>query len=195
MGYTTDFEGHMELKQIEVKNTDGKGVNLNLTIEEVMTLVNGLAKTRRMCRDLSKISDENGMLNGVHYSEYGVEGEFYYNKDSECSGQDKDNSILDENKESKSQHGLWSHWTIGFYRAGMFLKEESYILEWDGGEKFYAYTEWLDYLNENIFKPNNIVMDGEIQWRGEDNEDMGKIISKDGVIKVYKAEINWKERD
>ena len=116
MGYTTDFEGYMELKQTEVKNIDGKGVNLNLTIDEVMTLVKGIAKTRRMGRDLSKISNEDGMLNGIHYSEYGVEGEFYYNPDCfnhEFFNEKEDKSTIQfSGKENKNQPGYWLQWII-----------------------------------------------------------------------------------
>ncbi len=62
-------------------------------------------------------------------------------------------------------------------------------LEWDGGEKFYYYKEWLSYINDNFLKPWGIVMDGVIKWRGEDMDDHGKIIAKEGVITFNK--LDW----
>jgi len=60
--------------------------------------------------------------------------------------------------------------------------EEGNELEWDGGEKFYYYEEWLNYINENLLKPWNVVMEGTVKWQGEEMDDRGKIEVKEGVI-------------
>jgi hypothetical protein len=61
-------------------------------------------------------------------------------------------------------------------------------IEWDGGEKFYNYTEWLVYLINKILKPNGYVLNGVVQWQGEEVGDVGEIFVEDN--KVFTQE--WK---
>lgn len=62
-------------------------------------------------------------------------------------------------------------------------------LEWDGGEKFYNYVEWLQYLIVRFFKPWGIELSGEIEYQGEEVGDVGKLVIEDGKVKQieYKA--------
>lgn len=62
------------------------------------------------------------------------------------------------------------------------INEAGDELEWDGGEKFYNYEEWLHYINNHLLKPWGIVMDGIVKWQGEEMDDRGKIEVKEGVI-------------
>jgi hypothetical protein len=59
-------------------------------------------------------------------------------------------------------------------------------IKWDGGEKFYAYVEWLNYLVTRFLRPWGYSLNGEVQWRGEDFNDLGTIIAKDGEITTVK---------
>jgi len=68
-------------------------------------------------------------------------------------------------------------------------------LEWDGGEKFYNYIEWLKWLIERYFKPWQISLNGEVLWQGEDREDMGKIIVKDNIVTIKHVRITYEEVD
>jgi hypothetical protein len=61
-------------------------------------------------------------------------------------------------------------------------------LEWDYGEKFYKYIEWLHYLNDKYFKPWNIKMNGEMHWEGEDPHDTGVITIEDNNITVVETD-------
>ena len=90
---------------------------------------------------------------------YGQQGEYYV-------GDTKDNSILDINTPSSTQPGLWCQWV---------LSKDGKELMWDGGEKFYNYVEWLEYMIKNFFEPWGIKLDGVIKWSGEDREDIGSI--------------------
>lgn len=57
-------------------------------------------------------------------------------------------------------------------------------IRWDGGEKFYEYTEWLDYLVAAIRHdfPGS-TFDGEIEYRGEEWDDVGTlVVSDDGMV-------------
>jgi len=67
--------------------------------------------------------------------------------------------------------------------------EDGWCLEWDGNEKFYAYVEWLKWLIEKFFTPKEIVLNGEIEWSGEEQGDIGKIIVKDNIVTTKEGKI------
>lgn len=67
--------------------------------------------------------------------------------------------------------------------------EDGWGLEWDGGEKFYSYVEWLKYLIENFFVPWGIKLNGEIEWEGEESGDLGKIIVTNNVVEVKEGRV------
>ena len=146
MGYTTDFKGNFEFSE---KPSD-----------KTLELLSGLNKTRRMARSIEG---------------YGIEGEFYYNKNTNDFGQEEDKNIINYNKPPKTQPGLWNNWKPS--ECGMFL-------EWDGGEKFYKYVEWIKYLIKNIIEPDNLKLNGTVQWRGEECEDYGTITIKDNQVSI-----------
>ena len=181
-----------------------------------MDYINRLSGTRRMKRDVNILMELYGGKFGYPNRRskdpvriYGLDGEYFAREDGQ-SGQSHDKSILDynvspgligygkdtdfnarwnENQKRKTdgigQPGLWCQWII--------VEEDGVqYLEWDGGEKFYDYVEWLKYLDKHFFKPWNIQLEGEIQWQGEEIGDIGKIIAKDGKIEIYEAEFKLK---
>ena len=162
MGYSTDFSGELELNPP--------------ASEELVTFVNKWKNTRRMKRDVSKLTDKTKGLKG----NFGVDGEFYIGKG--FAGQDQDESIIDYNQPPSTQPGLWCQWE---------LSEDGTTLEWDGGEKFYAYEEWLEYMITNFFEPNGIKLNGEIEWQGDDSSDMGIIKVVDNKVKIGVAKITY----
>jgi len=62
-------------------------------------------------------------------------------------------------------------------------------LEWNGGEKFYDYTEWLKWLMANYFTPRDIKCNGEMTWQGEEIGDIGKLTVKDNEVVETKLEV------
>lgn len=77
-------------------------------------------------------------------------------------------------KFSKTRHsddttlpGIWCDWTVTKDNRG---------IEWNGSEKFYEYTAWLKYLIKTYLKPWGYVLDGKVQFKGEDDDDHGYII-------------------
>ena len=122
-------------------------------------LLYGLATTRRMGR--KGLPKENG-----------VEGEFY------VDGSDNygiDDNIIDYNTPPKTQPGLWCQWLI---------QEDKQTIEWDGGEKFYHYVEWIKYFINSILKPQKYILNGQVTWQGEDIGDRGLIIIKNNKVTV-----------
>jgi hypothetical protein len=127
--------------------------------------LNKLATTRRMARNVDP--------------KYGVEGEFYVDgKDS--FGQGQEDNIIDYNRPPKTQPGLWCQW---------IPDEEGKEIGWDGGEKFYNYVEWIEYIIEKILKPKDYVLNGDVYWSGEETSDTGKIsIEKNNVTAIATGE-------
>jgi len=123
----------------------------------LVAYINNMANTRRMKRNLPPL--------------YGIEGEFFV-MGKGVMGQDNDPTVIDGNHPPFTQPGLWLQWIIS---------DDGTRLEWDEGEKFYAYVEWLAYLYKEILLPLGHTLSGHIKWRGEDFDDMGNV-DVDGPI-------------
>lgn len=197
MGYTTDFNGRFDIKG-------------TLTNEQ-MSYINQFSNTRRMKRDVNKLMElYKGKYGypgrtGTPEEIYGNDGEFFVGSEG-YRGQDSDSSIIDYNtppgqlgyqdrtlsfsdlygenerrtKEGLCQPGLWCQWVVS---------PDGFYLEWDGGEKFYSYIDWLKYLIKNFFQPWGVELSGEVTWQGEDSSDMGKIIVKGYDVTILHGEI------
>jgi len=195
MGYTTDFEGGFEFSRL-------------LTSDE-KNYITKFNNTRRMKRNVEKLYE---LFKGEHGNPflpkeetYGNDGEYFVGGNG-FAGQDKDDSIVDYNtppgqldflttnynerwtqndlrtREGKCQPGLWCQWTTD---------ENGTHLMWDGGEKFYNYVEWLKYLINHFFEKWGVKLNGEVYWKGEDGEDMGKIVVKDNWVIVKYARVTY----
>jgi len=162
MGYTTDFNGYLNLQYDSLE-----------TMEKVAQDINGIAHTRRMARDMSKADFHLDKK----IEDYGVEGEFYYKID-ESYNEEKDPTIINYNKPPKTQPSLWLQWII------TKKEKNKFILEWDQQEKFYEYIKWLKYIINNFFVPNDIKANGKIKWRGEEFEDTGTIYVSNNAIEI-----------
>lgn len=63
------------------------------------------------------------------------------------------------------------------------LTKDCQHIEWDGGEKFYEYVEWLQWIIDRILKPNGITLSGSVNYSGEDTKDNGVLVVQDGEVK------------
>ena len=88
------------------------------------------------------------------------------------------NNFSDERHEGSKYPGIWCQWIIA----------DDNKLKWNGGEKFYNYVEWLRYLIDNFFEKWDIKLNGTIKWRGEDMNDIGKIVVEDNKVTVIESE-------
>ena len=167
MGYTTTFSG----KFVIDRPVD----------EETYDLLNGLASTRRMKRDIRKLGRRVyvGKVKRVTKEivaqwtkEFGEQGEFWVG-DTNNSGQNNADDIIDYSKPPDSQPSLWCQWNI---------EADKQTIEWGGGEKFYKYTEWIEYLIEKVLAPRGYKLNGVVTWQGEDDEDAGQIEIVDNVV-------------
>lgn len=55
-------------------------------------------------------------------------------------------------------------------------------LHWNGGEKFYEYVEWANYLIEKLFKPAGVSMTGNVKYSGEATDDCGVLVIENGIV-------------
>lgn len=181
MGYTTDFEGYFEFNKPVTK--------------ELREYINLFNHTRRMKRNPAVIKDiDANWKKHCFHGELGKEGAYYTQADCmpakylkygaktdemihEDFGQLHDISILDYNCPPADQPGLWCQWCID----DVCGKE---VLIWDGGEKFYYYDVWLKYLIKNFFEPEGYVLNGTVEWQGEDQDDFGTLIVENNKVTI-----------
>jgi len=165
MGYHTDFHGEF---------TIDKPVD-----EDTYKLLDGLNKTRRMKRSVTKLAKRLKITPQKCKKLYGTDCEFWVRDDKDC-GQTQTEDIVDYNKPPESQPGLWNHWAID---------EDKQTILWDEGEKFYEYIEWIKYLIDKILAPRGYVVKGIVSWSGEEDEDMGEIHVENNIVLVKHATI------
>jgi len=134
---------------------------LSPKMEQYLKLFN---ETRRMERNTDEV--------------FGVDGEFFVFGGGSF-GQDHEENIVNFNEPPSTQPSLWNQWTPTDDRMG---------IEWDCGEKFYNYTEWLVYLIHKILAPNGYVLNGVVTWQGEDTGDVGEIFVENNRVFIQE----WK---
>ena len=161
MGYTTDFFGRFDFDKPVSK--------------EFAEYINRFSNTRRMMRDPDKLKTVY-----PNWKEFCFNGELgkdceYFVHDDGFNGQKNDESIIDYNRPPETQPGLWCHWII---------TDDLQHLEWNGGEKFYEYDKWLEYLIDNFIKPSGYILNGSVDWQGEDEEDSGTLFLTNNELLV-----------
>ena len=186
MGYTTDFTGSFTVTPA-VSN-------------EFMDYINKFSGTRRMKRDPEVIKEMDPEWDKHTFNHtLGIDGGYYTPPDvideswladndrnarmrkaygssiKNHFGQEEDKSILEYNYPPYEQPGLWCQW----------IMTDKNTLEWDGGEKFYNYVEWLDYLIRHFFAPSGYTISGTVTWIGEIGDDFGKIDVNNNTISIH----------
>lgn len=153
MGYTTEFFGRFHLDK-------------PLSKDQAAYLVQ-FSNIRHMSRKTEALFDANDLVREAVGLPIGTEGE-YFVSDDECIG------VSDYNKNPSTQPGLWCQWCP---------TDDGEGIEWNGAEKFYDYTEWLEYIINHFLKVWGYTLNGDVEWRGETSDDLGKIYVKDNVVK------------
>lgn len=164
MGYTTWFEGEL---------TPNKPFK-----KEFVNYINAFSKKRHEPRDVEiiKHSDPDWAkhcLDG-NLGPYGM----YY-----VGGFDEE--IIDRSAAKG--------YTCPGYRCDWHINEKTGVVEWNGAEKFYEYTDWLIFLIENFFEPAGYILNGEFIWIGEDSEDRGKISVVNNKVSEFLGEIVYED--
>lgn len=160
MGYSTDFTGSFELDK-------------PLT-DEHREYLEKFNYTRRMARDAAKAELLPDPVRQAVGLPIGTQGGYFVGAEG-TAGQHSEASILDYNNPPQGQPGLWCQWVPS---------EDGEEIMWDEGEKFYDYVSWLEYIIEHFLAPWGYVLNGEVEWSGEDREDIGLLVVVDNVVTV-----------
>jgi hypothetical protein len=131
-------------------------------------------ETRRMRRDEKKARKRPDPVREAAGLQIGPEGAYFVGG-SGFHGQERDDSVLDYNTPPRGQPELWCGWVPD---------EEGTAIIWDGGEKFYSYIKWLEYLLRHFLRPWGYVLDGTLTWQGEEEMDRGRIIVVENAVTV-----------
>lgn len=169
MGYSTDFSGQFNITP-PLK-------------EEHKEYLFAFAETRRMKRDADKASILPDLIRDAAGLPIGDEGGYFVGADG-LNYQSENESVLDRNKPPINQPGLWCDWVPN---------EDGTAIEWDGGEKFYDYIKWIEYLITHFLSPWGYKVNGLVEWFGEDRDDTGEIEIKDNVVSSKSNELLWEE--
>lgn len=169
MGYTTDFTGSFSLNK-----------PLSAEHNHYLTL---FGQTRRMKRNQSRASKLPDLVRNGAKLPIGNEGAYFVGGAGDY-GQDADDSVVDFNTPPLGQPSLWNQWVPS---------EDGKSIMWNGGEKFYEYTHWIVYITEHFLKPWGYVLNGDVEWIGEDSDDRGMLSIKDNVLKIKRATIVWQD--
>jgi uncharacterized protein (TIGR02996 family) len=130
--------------------------------------------TRRMKRDAALLEGVADPVREAVGVPVGVEGAWFVGSD-EYFGPGAHPSILDPNRPPKGQPGLYCQWVPS---------EDGTAIEWDGVEKFYDYVPWLRYVLQHFLIPWGYVVNGRMEWQGEDPSDEGTIHVRENQIEV-----------
>ena len=161
MGYTSEFTGSIAIQP-----------PLN---EQEVAYLKRFAETRRMERD-----------RGPYYCGTGY------------AGQDVEPDVTNPNRPCPDQPGTWCHWEPS---------PDGRELAWNGSEKFYYAPKWMAYLIGTFLAPEarlaaelaertpgryyapefghftfDHVLNGVIDARGEEEEDVWQLVVTDGVV-------------
>jgi hypothetical protein len=162
MGYTTEFRGAFELdKPLKPEHAE---------------YLHKFADVRHMKRNAEKAASFDDPVREAVGLPIGDQGAYFVGGFG-FKGQDRDDSIethSDGNWPPESQPGLWCQW---------IPTEDNTGIEWDGGEKFYEYIDWIKYIIKHFLDPWGYKLNGEVEWRGEDWDDTGSILIKNNIVK------------
>lgn len=157
MGYSTDFSGSFNLdKPLKAEH--------QLYLEK-------FNETRRMKRNPALLPTDPIRL-AAGLTTAGVDGGYFVSAGGSY-GQEHGPSVVDYNDAPRDQPGLWCQWRPS---------EDGESIHWDGGEKFYNYVEWLEYLVKHFLGPWGYKLNGSVNWSGEDTMDVGVITVTNNVV-------------
>jgi hypothetical protein len=87
-----------------------------------------------------------------------------------------DNGFLSKTDKPSGSYSLWETDGVSLYA--------------DSG-KAYDFDRWIELIVNKIVKPRGYILNGEVEWIGEDPDDRGKITINNNLIKYKLAQIKW----
>ncbi len=84
---------------------------------------------------------------------------------------------LGEHRHEGNAPSYYCQWTPTRNGAG---------IQWDGGEKFYAYAEWLQLICDKYLTPWGYLLNGKVLWQGEEIGDVGHLVVENNKVTANK---------
>lgn len=159
MGYTTSFEGSFRVDPP--------------LAEHHRAYLQKFSHVRHMRRDASITATMPDPLRVAVGLPIGDDAIYYVGSEAPHGQDDSDRTLglKDFNWEPRGAPGLWCNWTPN---------HDGSAIEWDEGEKFYSYVEWMQFIIDRFLGPWGYVLSGQVEYQGERNDDMGIISIKNG---------------
>ncbi len=82
----------------------------------------------------------------------------------------------------------------GYHCLWVATKDGTGIWASNGGESFHAFDDWLKIVIDRFIKPWGLVLNGTVEWKGEEAGDLGKLVVVDNVLTVFVAELTYVKR-
>ena len=159
MGYSTTLNGFFELDK-------------PLTQADYLK---AFAEVRHMKRNAEMTALRKDPIREAVGLPVGIEGGYFVSSGDFC-GQEHTPDVVDFNCEPADQPSLWCQWRPTDDLQG---------IEWDEGEKFYNYVEWLEYIRDNFLVPWGIgFAASSVTWQGEESDDRGVIYAAGDKIQA-----------
>ena len=161
MGYSIDLDGKIKISP-KLKDNDKEFLDKFFQI-------------RHMKRDMTKLKDISEDL----IKECGKDGCFYIKDYDGIKEMTDDKTIININ-DSGDMPSLWCDLEI------VEENSESFV-QWNGSEKTYGVNVengWFTWLIDNFFKPCGYVLNGEMTWQGEYDDDTGTIKIKNNIVSL-----------
>lgn len=150
MGYTTTFRGRFELDRPLSRDQ--------------RTYLEEFSRTRRMKRKPKLAETLPDPIRAAVGLQIGIQGAYFVGGSGPW-GMDPDPSLLDDRVPPAGQPGLFCQW---------IPDPSGSAIQWDGGEKFYGYVAWLEYLLTHFLVPwGYSVVAGAVRWQGDEYDDCG----------------------
>lgn len=96
-------------------------------------------------------------------------------------------AALEEHAETRHGGNLREHPGCPSFYCQWIPTPDGHGIQWDGGEKFYGYVEWLQIIIDRFLTPAGITLSGRVEYRGEDFHDFGHVAVVDGRVQKLKS--------
>lgn len=139
---------------------------------EHLAYLRAFNRTRHMKRDAVVTELRDDPVRTAVGLPVGTEGEYFVG-DAANPWKDSDPGIIAGNDSPATQPSRFCHWTPS---------EDGTAIIWDGQRKFADWDPWLCYLIEHFLLPWGYVVNGRVEWRGEEWLDVGVLRVRDNVV-------------
>lgn len=95
-----------------------------------------------------------------------------------------DNRTCEGQDDCAEMPGYYLGWNLREYEDHCSIDAEDH-------ERCYDWIEQLVWLIGKFFMPNNLVLNGDVYWDGEDSEDLGVVRVRNNVVHQYQVDITY----